>query len=321
MFSVWTMPYSLGAVGFVSLVQSAPEAPAWPVGTKAFPKSDFILSRRASYYSSVHMSSSRVGPTETVGNENTKGRRLGDGMFYLSLNGREYFDNERLATLDWKRLPGITVEQHAATADNHCGGSACKSSKSFVGGANLNGNGVAAMDLLPPGSSITQARKGWVFFDDAIVFFNRDIRATGGNSIETVINQWPLSTVSAPLHVDGVAQPATAGWQQTFTNPGWVVAEGMGYWFPSGGAINIKRAAQAGSWRAINPNSPTTVHTNPFLTLWVSHGASPTGANLKYVIAPNQTAFTMANWVSGAPLDFQMNVGAGGRCRSRSTQW
>src|SRR5688500_6219580 len=138
------------------------------------------------------MFSARTRSGESTNGENIRGSRQSDGRMYLVLNGDEYFGRDVWPALDWTRLPGTTVEQHATTADATYG----FGMRSFVGGTGDGRNGVSAMDLEPVGS-LLRAKKSWFFFDDSIVFLTNSITSPSGNRVETIVNQWPLMSSSS----------------------------------------------------------------------------------------------------------------------------
>ena len=143
------------------------------------------------------------------------------------------------------------------------------------------------MELAPLSSSLT-ARKSWFFFDDAIVFLTNGIRSTSANRIETVVNQ--VST-SATL---------------TRRND-WAHLDGVGYWFPTPVALQTSRDTRSGTWASLGGSTDTTVHTKPFVTMWLDHGVAPMNATAEYVIVPNITSSAMATWAASRPLSILMN--------------
>ena len=49
------------------------------------------------------------------------------------------------------------------------------------------------------------------------------------------------------------------------------------------------------------------MHTKPFVTLWLDHGSAPVNATAEYVIVPNMTATSMAQWAASRPLSILVN--------------
>jgi chondroitin AC lyase len=249
-----------------------------PTGHQHYWTSDYTVHRRPGWFASVKMFSSRTKSGENTNGENSRGSRQSDGRFYLVLDGGEYFDREIWPAYDWTRLPGITVEQKADTANNVY----ATGTRSFAGGATDGRNGVSAMDLQPVGSALT-AKKSWFFFDDSIVFLTNSITLPVANRVETIVQQWPLADASSPL---------TRG-----TN--WLWCENVGYYvYPQNGALNVTRESRSGTWQSLGASDDTTIKFATFLTMWLDHGTSPVNADAAYAIVPNTTSAAMSNWVA-----------------------
>lgn len=286
MLASWTggIPTELAALAV--RLETSRVTPAWPVGHRHYFASDYTVHRRENWFASVKMFSTRTKSGEKTNNENLFGSRQSDGRFYLVQRGDEYFGRDIWPALDWTRLPGTTVEQKADTASDVYG----YGSRTFAGGTGDGRNGVSAMELAPLASVLT-ARKSWFFFDDAIVFLTNSITSPSANRVETIVNQWPLVNASAQL---------TKG-------DDWALLEGVGYWFPTAVDLKVARETRTGTWAGLGGSSNTTVHTKPFVTLWLDHGTSPVNASAEYAIVPNMTATSMAAWASSRPLSILSN--------------
>jgi hypothetical protein len=286
MIPTWqgTMPSELAALAAKS--ESARIAAAWPSGHRHYFESDFSVHRRPGWMASVKMFSTRTKSGEKTNDENLLGSRQSDGRFYLVLRGDEYFGRNVWPALDWARLPGTTVEQKADTASALYG----YGTRTFAGGTGDGQNGVSAMELAPLGSVLT-ARKSWFFFDDAIVFLTNGITSPSSNRVETVVNQWPLVDPSAALQ----------------RGSDWAALEGIGYWFPSGGNLQVSRESRTGTWAALGGSADATPHTRSFVTMWLDHGTAPFHETAQYVIVPNVTAPALRNWIAGRPLSILVN--------------
>lgn len=273
-----------GAAALVeSSASSLQTAPSWPSGHRHYFASDYTIHRRPGWFASVKMFSTRTKSGEKTNNENLLGSRQSDGRFHLVLRGDEYFGNQVWPTLDWTRLPGITVEQQPAAASSVYG----YGTRSLAGGTGDGRNGVSAMELAPLGSALT-ARKSWFFFDDAIVFLSNGIRSTSGHRVETVVNQ--VSSTS------------------TLTRRGdWAHLDNVGYWFPDPTGLKTSRETRSGTWAALGGSTDPTVHSRPFVTLWFDHGVTPVHATAEYAIVPNVSASAMSAWSASRPLSILAN--------------
>lgn len=278
-----TLPIELAALA--ASLEAGSDFAAWPAGHRHYWVSDYTVHRRPNYFASVKMLSTRTRSGEQVNGENILGSRQSDGRFHLVIEGDEYASAEAWPSLDWSRLPGITVEQHPAAASSVYGNGL----RSFVGGTGDGRNGVSAMDFAAIDSSLT-ARKGWIFFDDAIVFLANGINAPSGNPVETVVDQRPLPSIDSPVVVEGIR---------------WVTAGGIGYWFPSGEAVQVQKQMRSGSWSALG--GPAGESVNPILTIWIDHGRYPVNARAEYVIVPVMDSASMRRWVASQPLTILAN--------------
>lgn len=284
MLETWTdgtMPSELA--GLAAQIESARPAAAWPSGRRHYFTSDYTVHRRAGWFASVKMFSTRTKSGEDTNHENLKGARQSDGRFYLVQRGDEYFGRDVWPAFDWTRLPGTTVEQKADTADATYG----YGTRSFAGGTGDGRNGVSAMELAPL-HSVLFARKAWFFFDDAIVFLTNGITAPGNHRVETIVNQ--VSTTAPVAKGDG-----------------WVSLDHVGYWFPIASDLQTVRETRSGTWASLGGSSDTTEHTKPFVTLYFDHGANPVNATAEYAVVPNKTAAHMAAWAASRPLSIGAN--------------
>ena len=298
MLHTWDELFPPELAGLAAIVESSSFNAAWPAGHRHYYQSDYTIHRRPGWFASVKMFSSRTKSGESTNNENILGSRESDGRFYLVLNGNEYFSRDVWPSLDWTRLPGITVEQKADTANATYG----LGTRAFVGGTGDGRNGVSAMDYAPLNENLL-AKKSWFFFDDSIVFLTSGILSTSGNHVETVVQQWPLADPNAPL-----AQGS-----------GWMECEGVGYWFPKGGDIRMTRAPHSGTWAALGASTDTTPHTNTFLNITIDHGTYPSGADDAWVIVPATTASGMSAWAASNPLLIEANTTSVAAVRDRRT--
>ncbi|MBK5260342.1 MAG: hypothetical protein JJE51_12165 [Thermoanaerobaculia bacterium] len=275
----WGLPVELA--GLAGQVEGAQYAAAAPQGHRHYYLSDYTSHRRAGWYASVKMFSTRTKSGERTNGENLLGSRQSDGRFHLALSGDEHFGRDVWPAFDWTRLPGTTVEQHARTADDTYG----YGTRSFAGGTGDGRNGVSAMELAPLNSTLT-AKKAWFFFDDSIVFLTNSITSPSANRVETIVTQWPLVSDASQL----------------VSGPGWSVLEGTGYYFSAGGNLQMKREARTGTWASLGGSADTTPYTRTFVTLWLDHGTAPVNAAAEYVVVPNVTPAGMRDWVATSSI-------------------
>jgi len=289
-----------GGIGVIALsgqLASLPETAAMPSGHRHYPFADHTVHRRDGYYASIKMLSTRTKSGELVNNEGKKGSRQSDGHLYLVRAGDEYFGPKLWPAMDWSRLPGITVEQNGNAANQDFG----VGTTDFVGGTGDGQNGVSAMVSAPLKTTL-HAKKSWFFFDDFIVFLGSDITDSAASPVETIVEQWPLSTPNAPLVADGktVASDVFSG---TLPKAKWISADGLGYYFPNGSDVTAEIADQSGDWSSLGVSSGSV--SARFLTLALSHGTAPSGASYAYAIALEGQ--DMATWTATPPFEILKN--------------
>ncbi|MCX5682505.1 MAG: polysaccharide lyase 8 family protein, partial [Planctomycetota bacterium] len=264
------------------------------VGNRHFWRSDFMVHQRPEWYASVRMFSNRLYNSELVNGEGKKSHHLADGVTLLRRTGREF--DAMPPVWDWNRLPGTTCEQ-APLSERTV---KQKGETSFVGGASDGLCGVAAMDLK---RGPLAAKKAWFFFEDGMVALGAGITCTSDNKVFTSIDQRPLAG-----EVRGSSAKPFARGEQTLDRPQWVLHDGMGYVLGDRDKIHLKADAQEGSWRDISdPASPAKVVADVF-SLWIDHGAKPSGAVYAYAVLPRATKEQTAGYAAKMPEEVLGNT-------------
>ncbi|MBV9079769.1 MAG: hypothetical protein JO102_01475, partial [Elusimicrobia bacterium] len=280
--------------GLAGRLSSGP-GPAWPVGCRIYPQSDWAIHRAPNWFMSIKMISERTMAAELVNDEGKQSWHMADGAMYLVQRGDEYLGDNVLPTLDWQRLPGTTVEhRYFGSKENYGFGS-----RAFVGGASIGPGGVAAMDFRPNASPI-QGRRSWFFFDNEVAFLGEGLTCTSESPVETIVNQWPDE--STPMSTDaGALQVSPKSTDIPVKKPLWMHSDGIGYYFPTREPVVVRRETRAGRWIDIGA-SGTSSFTHTFLQIRVDHGESPEGAGYAYVIVPGVNAATMAAYAASPPV-------------------
>ncbi|MEU4738872.1 polysaccharide lyase family 8 super-sandwich domain-containing protein [Actinosynnema sp. NPDC023658] len=154
------------------------------VGTKWFPRSDYLAHRRPTWAFAVRMSSTRTVPTETLNGENTLGRHLGDGVATFRVGAADGY-REVLSRWDWARLPGTTTEQGRSLLPRpYLERGAAEDVLGWADGE----HGVAVMRLAGV-DRFTDGWKAWFCFPDAVVALGAGISAPGANRVITTVDQ------------------------------------------------------------------------------------------------------------------------------------
>lgn len=234
---------------------------------------------------SLRMSSDRVNASEQVSWCNLKGKYLADGCMYLYRTTEEF--NDIFAAWDWNKIPGTTSFAdkeivYSQQQDYKTPGSAGK----LAGGVSDGNHGLAAMQLVREGLS---AKKAWFMFDDEIVCLGNDISNTTDYSAVTTVNQ--CITPDTPVIYDGKSE-LLLGDDMTYeaSESGFVLNDGIGYVFDSGGNIRAQVGNRTGDRYNINfagsserPDKSIPV-TKRIFSLWLDHADN----NLySYIIVPD----------------------------------
>jgi chondroitin AC lyase len=241
-----------------------------PIGNRQYWLSDYMAHRRANYFASVRMYSTRTLDTDGLTNgENRKTHHIADGATCLMVNGDEYFNI--FPVWDWLKIPGTTVEQNTPLEPKLV---SHKGKSGFVGEVSDGTYGCAAMDLV---TGPLQASKAWFCFDDEIVCLGAGISCKTANPVFTTVNQ-------CLLH--GPANEGSANKMK------WVWHDSIGYILPAVTIVHLTSATQTGRWSDIGTGSDEPVSEKVF-SLCIDHGSTPGDAKYEYVVLPgadqNQT--------------------------------
>nr|WP_245689104.1 polysaccharide lyase 8 family protein [Streptomyces chattanoogensis] len=277
----------------------APAAPE-PVGHRLFPAMDRAVHRRPGWAAGLSMASDRITYYENGNGENPRGWHTGAGMLSwwgADFGGDQYTD-AFWPTVDPYRLPGTTVSTKRL-ADNEGGGwGEPKPAVRWVGGTTDGAYAAVGQDVRGLSSTLT-AKKSWFFLADTVVCLGAGITARDGVPAETVVDNRCLGERGdALLTVDGVPQPGTLGHTTCHRRAHWAHLDGhgggVGYVFPGGASLTVRREDRTGSWHDINTGSDPAPLTRRYLTLWHDHGTDPTDARYAYLLMPGATARTLA---------------------------
>lgn len=283
-----------------------------PVGHRVFGSMDRATHRRPGWAAALSMSSARVAFYEFGNQENKRGWHTGSGMLYwwkdVTLG---QFSDAFWPTVDPYRLPGTTVSKKvlADGAGGDFGGP--RPTSSWAGGATDGTYAALGMDIRGLQSTLS-GRKSWFFLDDSVVCLGAGIGCSDGTGVETTVENRNLGSAGThPLTVDGVLQPSTTGWSATLTGTHWATLAGMGgYVFPGGATVKALREERTGSWSQVNGSGSTTPFTRRYLTLWVDHGANPSGGGHSYILMPGaDTTATAARAADTGWLTVLANTG------------
>ena len=273
---------------------------------QTFGSMDRVVQHRSTWAAALAMHSTRIYNFESINGENLKGWHTGDGLLYVYTADLQQFSGHFWPTVDAYRLPGTTVEATQTATQGQVGGG------TVVGGVETwsGKSGIAAMFVSPAGRTL-RGNKSWFFFDDEIICLGSGILATGGKTVESVIENRRLnSSGNNAFTVNGAsalatlqAAPATAttlsGVNYAYLAGTVASGDGLGYYFPGGATLKGFRETRTGTWTGINTGLPDgTIRTNHFLTLWFDHGVNPSAGTYAYALLPAATAAFTASYAS-----------------------
>ncbi|MCW3117295.1 MAG: hypothetical protein JWM28_1377, partial [Chitinophagaceae bacterium] len=240
---------------------------------------DRAVQQADNYAFSVSMHSSRIYNFESINQENRKGWHLSDGMTYLYNVDQKQFEDNFWSTVDYQHLPGTTTEENSTALTNKV------SDKTWVGGVGLlDRYGATGMDLAPFSTTLT-AKKSWFMFNNQIVCLGAGITNNDGRTVLTTIEQRKLGRDNSNTFVvDGITMPSLFDTQQR-TAIHWAHLSGnvkgadIGYYFPGGTNLNMRRKRQNGRWSDVRTGADSAMNTRNYLTLRKDQGNHVTDSN------------------------------------------
>ncbi len=282
--------------GFAARLHGEAGAPEF-TGNKQFWDSDFMTQRRAGYYTSVKMLSSRMQNGELVNNEGRKSMHLSDGANYLYLTGSEYANV--FGVWDWTKIPGTTAIQGTLVTGEKDPIRA-RGGSSFAGGVSDGTYGMAAMDLKRGNLA---AKKAWFFFDSDYVALGAGITLADDkeHGVVTDVNQ-PL------LEGDVQTSEGPVAGTKNFdaAHRVWVYHDHVGYIFASQTKVDVSAGPQTGAWSDFGTGS-SVPETKGVFDLWIDHGTAPQDAAYEYTVVPGATAAVAAKLAAHPDVEVLAN--------------
>lgn len=250
-----------------------------------FWRSDYTLHHRTGYLFGLHVPSTRTAKQENGNGENLKGYYLSDGATHIAANGDEYYNI--FPVWDWSRIPGTTVP-YITTIPLRSPWGVNFGTTAFAGGVSDSLYGASAVQF---SDYNTQARKAWFFFDKEVVCLGAGISSSAAQPINTTVNQCLLNgAVSA--NVGGSVNTIANGTYSYNNTLKWIMHNGIGYYFPAGGQLQLSMQSQSGTWKSINNGGTTTVQNMNVFQLWFNHGTAPSNNTYAYYVLPGQNMST-----------------------------
>ncbi len=247
--------------------------------------SDYTIHHRAGYFFGLRNVSPRTSKSENGNGENLKGYYLSEGATNIAAAGGEY--HNIFPVWDWARIPGTTVP-FITSFPLPAPWGADHGTAAFSGGVSDSLYGANALAF---NDYNTQARKAWFFFDNEVVCLGADVKSTAAQPINTTVNQCLLSG-DVTVFANGAQSILSTGAHSFNNTLKWVSHNGISYYFPNGGNLQLSNQAQSGTWQSINNGGTTTTQTMNVFKLWFDHGTAPTGGSYAYYVLPGQNMAT-----------------------------
>ena len=243
-----------------------------------YPYSDFTAYHQKDFSFFLKTISNRTLATESINNENLKGRLLNNGDGYLIKNGTEYYN--LMPVWDWELLPGITNYK----------GKGMIARQNFAGGVGDKDFGLTAMDYRVEDKVNKQtlsAHKIWVCHDDLVVCLIADIQTENiQNEVLTALDQCRWQGDVTVNETGNVLDEGT----HNMKGVKWIHHNGFGY-IPIGSAdINLNLNTVTGTWASINHSqSSKPITEKVFKPVIVHHIVNSRSESTGYVLASCKT--------------------------------
>ncbi len=250
-------------------------------GTKHFWRSDMTVHRSPNWFATLKMSSYRVQATEALNRENLKGYFLGDGNYFLNVDGNEYEDI--FPYLNWKKLPGVTNFQNPEPL-KVLTSSGYRNKGDFTGGVVSGKNGISAFQLNR--DSLT-GNKAYFWLNDEMICLGANLNTDLKQPIFTTINQ---TKQKGPVYFNDGSLKELKDTTYNSKSIKWVYQNKIGYYNLQSSNISISSKKQTGSWGDIafiyDKEKPIT---KPVFTLEIAHDVSLKSGNYAYALIPDVT--------------------------------
>lgn len=149
-------------------------------GFRNFPYSDFTAYHTEDFSFFLKTISSRTLVSESINNENLKGKLLNSGETYFMRDGKEYFN--MMPVWDWEKLPGITAFKGAQRIKR----------KDFNGSVSDGDIGFISMDFMlvsKDESSSIACKKSWYLYEDYVLCLITNVHMKNIPQAYTILDQ------------------------------------------------------------------------------------------------------------------------------------
>ncbi|WP_198675455.1 polysaccharide lyase family 8 super-sandwich domain-containing protein [Pleomorphovibrio marinus] len=210
------------------------------VGIKSFPKADFLVKhgKEGSFF--VKWLSDRTLPTESINNENLRGRLLNAGNVFILRDGTEY--TNLMPFWDWDLLPGFTTIEGVEAIRR----------EPFTGALVHRETALIYIDVKLLGTEdqqVLNAKKAWFIQGNTLVGLVSDIQKKGEGMVTTALDQsrWQGKTT-------WVNQKKELGMgKHKMEGEAWVLHHGVAYYSVGKGQyMEVRQEEVSAYWESVN---------------------------------------------------------------------
>lgn len=264
---------------------------AYKEGNKYFNCSDFIVHQRPDWGVAVRMISNRTIASESSRTQNFWGQYSNAGEYAMTKEGD--IQNDAFLYYDRTRLPGTTLP--STLEKSVYDGTFVSQIDGFAGGVSDGTYGAATMQM---SRWNIKANKSWFFFDDEYVCLGSGITSTRENVATTVDTR----IANGDVKVNGAAVDAdtTANVKNVFTNE-------IGYYFPDGENLEIRKGTESKSWGELNNSGDTVLKTADVFSLIIPHGNKVRNDKYAYIMLPCVSETDFNSYMADCPVEIAQN--------------
>lgn len=302
-------------------------------GTAVAQRPTWAASSNSFNFDSVGGIRPTVRSNENDNGDTPRGGFLGNGSLQVLTSDLDAFANGYYENLEWKRIPGTTVDIDVEPVYARL-----VNATNYSGGASTGRFGVSGFELEPDSTvNVTgttksadllgkfHARKGWFFFDKEIVALGTDIRRTDTSvthKIHTNVenrklradnaNTFKLGLAGNSAMDPGPSSTSATSYVTNGVNRAWISGNtsdsgtAMGYYFPVSGGVSLNYTRVQ---RTSTTPVPAPVAYNPsanYLMMWISHGV-PSAGSYQYVLLPGASEADTNAYAATPPVTVLQN--------------
>jgi chondroitin AC lyase len=252
-------------------------------GFRYYPYADFAVYHNEQFSFFLKTISDRTLPTESINNENLKGKLLNSGDGYFVRNGNEYFN--LMPVWNWNLLPGVTGFKGADSI----------SRRPFTGSVGNGRSGATAMDyrMKDNAGKWISTRKFWACHNNRVVCLVAGVQTNHTEEVLTALDQCRLQ---GEVTVNMSRKPLQQG-NYAWNKVRWIHHAGLAYIFLQPQPVQLHINTVTGSWYGINRSASREPVTEKVFMPVLKH---TTGASTAYLLAAAQTP-AQANALMAAP--------------------